>query len=171
MRELGRRWGIEKARLRGDTYIIYSLRYSGGSHPERLVEPQPLRFSEGHPNLHKLSELPYHQTLAVPDDTTQLQEAQIRNFALFDFEFIEAKCEAAMWEQLDEDFTSAAGRIADPRVREFKRFYDHAKNNLRLFPNQALQAALHWPDSSFVCKMAKLQLKERLVHSHKVCSV
>lgn len=157
--------------LKNDLKRKINLTFRGASFPERLVEAQPLNFSVGRPNLHKLSELPYHQTFAIPDNSRQIPDSQIRSFALFDFEFLEAKCEAGMWEQLDEDFTNAAERIADPRVREFKRFFNHAKNDLRFFPNQALQAALHWPDSSFVCNMAESQLKERLVHSHKVCYV
>lgn len=79
-----------------------------------------MRFSEDRLNTHKLSELPYHQTFGVPENALKIDEATARNFALFDFEFIEAKGEAGMWEQMDDDFTNAAGRITDPQVQEFK---------------------------------------------------
>jgi hypothetical protein len=138
----------------------------GEKYAERLVEPQPLRFSEGQLNLHKLSELPFHQTLAA----TSIQGDVLRT-TLFDFEFIETKAEAGMWEQLDEDFMLAVTHLADPRASEFKRWFDQVKGNLKLFPNQALQSALHWPEQTFVWKKADLQKKEKSIHSYKVYTV
>lgn len=137
------------------------------------MEPQPIRYSqEGRLNLHKLSELPYHQILSVSSSSssssTPPPSYDILKTTLFDFEFLEAKAEAGMWEQLDEDYTLAVSVLKDENAQEFKQWFDQIKTNLRLFPNQALQSALHYPDSSFVYKQAEHQAKEASIHSFKV---
>lgn len=139
---------------------------SGGKYDDRLVEPQPIRYShEGRLNLNKLSELPYHMILSSAPSSPSIK---VLNTTLYNFEFLEAKAEAGMWEQLSEDVLLAASRLGDSHSVEFKQWFDQNKGHLRLFTNQALQSALHFPDSSFVYHLAQQQLKGSSFHSYKV---
>jgi hypothetical protein len=137
---------------------------SGETNSARFVQPQPLCFIEGKPNRHKLSELPYHQTLAASPS-----QGDALRTTLFNFEFIKTKLDAGMWEQLDEDFVRAASHFSDPCVREFKRWFDRVKGNLRHLPSQALQSALHWPETSVVRKEAEVQQKEKVCDFEVLC--
>ena len=72
---------------------------------DRLIAPQPIRHSRAQLNLRKLSELPYLQTKSGDFSTLST--------SLLSFEFIEAKAEAGMLDELDEDYESALRAISE----------------------------------------------------------
>jgi hypothetical protein len=71
---------------------------------DRLIAPQPLRYTRMQFNRRKLSELPY----------LQAKSGNFKSFStsLFNFEFIETKAEAGMLDELDEDYEAALQAIA-----------------------------------------------------------
>lgn len=74
---------------------------------DRLITPQPLRYASMQFNRRKLSELPF----------LQARSGDFKSFStsLFNFEFIEAKAEAGMLDELDEDYENALSAVAQAK--------------------------------------------------------
>eukprot|EP00026_Physarum_polycephalum_P001823 Phypoly_transcript_01826.p1 GENE.Phypoly_transcript_01826~~Phypoly_transcript_01826.p1 ORF type:complete len:1036 (+),score=180.61 Phypoly_transcript_01826:273-3110(+) len=143
---------------------------TGGTRAEdRLIAPQPLRHARAQFNKRKLSELPYLQ-------------AKSGNFAsfsssLFNFEFIEAKAEAGMLDELDEDYETAIREINSSEntnkdeenlLKEFSQFIRRKRHVIRISPKDILMHALNDPSCLTIPKMAHDQWKKNAAHSQKV---
>lgn len=147
---------------------------------DRLIEPQPVRYSSVQFNRRKLSELPYLQTKS--GDFRSLSSS------LFSFEFIEAKAEAGMLDELEEDYETA--RLAILRAKEndanndknekesiayvegllnqFSRFVRNKRHIIRRSPKDTLMHAVNGPNVLEITKLANEQWTKNAVHSQKV---
>jgi WD40 repeat protein len=119
---------------------------------EQLLQVE--KDGERTPNLRKVSELPFQQTLGEMWEELE--------GTLCDLGFIEAKCSAEMTYDLVADYQSglaaANGQTGWPginRVLEFSRFVQGQAHILRSHPTLTFQQAANQPDISMVAETAK----------------
>jgi hypothetical protein len=147
---------------------------------DKLISPQPLKFSATQYNRRKLSELPYLQIKSENNSSFDT--------SLFNFEFIEAKVGAAMVDELLEDYNTAisalvaklrattAGyvdtRNADEKclhtLQQFQRFVRKVGHLVSQSPKDVLMHALNEPDGLAVTEYAKEQRKKSTTQMKKV---
>ncbi len=96
---------------------------------------QPLWIDAGArlPHARKVSELPYHLTLA--EDRVRLVET------LTDLEFVEAKCSAAQTYELLDDYARVPDALRTPALDEFASFVRAKAHVLTRWPELAFQEA------------------------------
>eukprot|EP00026_Physarum_polycephalum_P000302 Phypoly_transcript_00302.p1 GENE.Phypoly_transcript_00302~~Phypoly_transcript_00302.p1 ORF type:complete len:1760 (+),score=298.94 Phypoly_transcript_00302:614-5281(+) len=138
---------------------------------ERLILPQPLKYSEVKFNDHKISSLPYHQAFIDPT---------LFHSSLYNLEFIEDKIRAGMPSELIRDYefaisllqknTESRQQFGD-HIAKLKDILDFLKSNLNILlknPSLILMLALNQPDGSPTHSMAVEQRGKAIYANLKV---